>query len=414
MSFAYLDSAFLTDVGRKRQTNEDAVVTIPEAGVFCVADGMGGAACGEVASGWAVEELQKAFAAPHVTASIERIGEALNRASTRIKAMAEERGVSGAGTTAVVLCFDRQNPGQATVLHAGDSRAYRVRQGKLECLTADHSMAEAAGVKHDKALPSIFRGVVTRAVGLSEAVELEETRLAVEGGDLYFLCSDGLSRTVPERKLQKLIQKVDDADLAALARELIETANNEGGDDNISVVLVRVSADLPDHPPPTTETVDHAPPPDDVDPLPPVEDEALDTPDEFAGHTPDSGDSLVGITPVTGHTADAGRVRADASRTAADTDDTQPPASESRPEAGRDERMDPGFPPGDDLSSEDTPRTPTAVEADGAEGVETAEGAAPAAEPAGEQAARRKRTVIIMAAVAILVALAVVLWLWAA
>ncbi len=241
MSLSHLKSADLSDVGRKRKNNEDAVLSLPESAVFCVADGMGGMASGEVASQWTVEELARAFAAPPAgVARKEIVRQALNAASRRIKKMSEDKGMSGAGTTAVVLLFDPRQPAQALIMHAGDSRAYRIRNERLQLLTTDHSLAQAAGFKHERMLPSMFRGVVTRAVGLEETVEVEETPVDVQPGDIYLLCTDGLSKMVNDRKIQKVIRKAGADDPAALARVLVDEANAAGGEDNVSVVIVTV------------------------------------------------------------------------------------------------------------------------------------------------------------------------------
>ncbi len=252
---AYLASAEVTDVGRKRRNNEDAVLRVPEAGVFCVADGMGGVQGGEVASKATVDALRDAFTASPdapfavtAAAAARLASRAVNRASQWIKARSEERGLSGTGSTVVMLLFDRVMPEQARVLHAGDSRAYRYRQGKLQQLSADHSVAAAAGLADDKDLPAMFRGVITRAVGLEETVLLEETLADVAAGDLFLLCSDGLTKMVPDKTLSKLLRKHTADAPEALARLLVGEALKAGGDDNVSVVLVRVADALPQGP----------------------------------------------------------------------------------------------------------------------------------------------------------------------
>ena len=171
----------------------------------------------------------------------------------------------------------------------------------------DHSMAAAAGVKHEKALPAMFRGVVTRAVGLEDEVDLEETPLKVEKGDFYILCSDGLSKMVPDRKMQKLINSLAKEDVRVIGRQLIEAANAAGGDDNISVALVRVVGDLPAGPMEAVEDLEEVSTSETALELPtPGDDEMDDSAEDYAGHTPDSRDSLVGVTPGTGETTPAG------------------------------------------------------------------------------------------------------------
>lgn len=250
--FAYLASADLTDVGRRRKNNEDSVLRLPDRGLFCVADGMGGVQGGEVASKAIVDALRETFetspdAAYAVTAasSARLVERAINRASQWIKARSDERGMAGTGSTVVTLVFDRATPSRATILHAGDSRAYRYRADKLVQVTKDHSVAAAAGLADDKNLPAMFRGVITRAVGLESRVQLEETPTDVRPGDLFLLCSDGLDKMVSDKSLHKLLRKHRADEIQALARVLIDEALKAGGEDNVSVVLVRVAGDLP-------------------------------------------------------------------------------------------------------------------------------------------------------------------------
>lgn len=268
--FTYLTSAALTDMGRRRKNNEDSLVMLPESGVFCVADGMGGAQGGEVASQATVESLQKVFEessdAPFALtakAAARLAARALNQASQWIKNRADERGLTGCGSTAVLLVFDRATPAQARVLHAGDSRAYVCRAGKLLQLSTDHSVAAAAGLPDDDTLPAMFRGVITRAVGLEETVLLEETPTDVKAGDLFLLCSDGLTKMVSDKHLQKLLNKHRADTVESLTQLLVSEALKAGGEDNVSVILVRVADTLPEAPaieiPPQTlalETVD--------------------------------------------------------------------------------------------------------------------------------------------------------------
>jgi len=241
--FSHLISTEATDIGLKRRHNEDCVLRMPEAGVFCVADGMGGARGGALASRWTIDALENAFrdrTDTHLTA--DRIQQAINDASIRIKAMADERCISGAGTTVVAMAFDNQAPDRALILHAGDSRAYRLRLGRLQLLTQDHSLAELAGVKHDRFLPQAFRGVITRCVGLEACVPLETTQVSVAEGDLFVLCSDGVNKMVTDTDLEDVLNTCGGLALPLLAQRIIDEANKAGGEDNSSVVLIKVGA----------------------------------------------------------------------------------------------------------------------------------------------------------------------------
>lgn len=300
--FAYLSCASLTDVGRRRKNNEDALLCLADSGVFCVADGMGGVQGGAIASQAAVDALREVFSdspdaafALTAKAAARLIARALNNASQWIKSRADERGLTGSGSTAVVLAFDRITPSQALILHAGDSRAYRFRDGKLEQLSADHSVAAAAGLADDRDLPAMFRGVITRAVGLAPTVELEETATDVRPKDLFLLCSDGLSKMVPDKQIQKILQKGADGPLDELAQTLVNEALQAGGEDNVSVVLVRTADALPAAP--TRET-----PPETLalEALP-LTVPLMDTPALADEEAPTSETGLTPLTPFTGN-----------------------------------------------------------------------------------------------------------------
>ena len=128
----------------------------------------------------------------------------------------------------------------------GDSRVYVYRDGRFRQVTRDHSVAAAAGVSDEKSLPAFFRGVVTRAVGLDDHVDLEITPVEVHPGDLFLLCSDGLTKMLTDAAIVKLLKKqAGVADLDGLAQGLVDAANAAGGEDNVSVVLVRVADTLP-------------------------------------------------------------------------------------------------------------------------------------------------------------------------
>lgn len=267
--FKYLKSAQLTDVGRRRLRNEDALLRLPAHGVFCIADGMGGVQGGAFASQATVDALGEAFTdspdAPFALtarASARLAARALNAASGWIKQRADALGFAGCGSTAVVLAFDRVDPSRAAVLHAGDSRAYRLRRGELARLSTDHSVAAAVGLEDDRDLPAAYRGVITRAVGLADTVALEVTDVDVQPGDLFLLCSDGLNQMVPDDLILARLSAPPGTPLKTLARALVEEALRAGGEDNVSVVLVRVADALPAAPtqavPPETLALEQA------------------------------------------------------------------------------------------------------------------------------------------------------------
>jgi PPM family protein phosphatase len=239
--YSHLTVVARTDPGRVRKNNEDAAVVLPEHGVLCLADGMGGGASGEIASAKVVECVAGAFegaaAADPLPKKCQRIVDALQKASRWINQQAQDKGFREMGSTAVVLVLDAVRPGRGMVLHAGDSRAYRLRAGHVQQLSTDHSVAQAAGVSDAKAMPSIFRGVLTRAVGIQPSVMVELTPVEVQADDLFLLCSDGLSNMVQEKELQEILLQAGQRGLEGTALHLIERANAAGGSDNITAVL---------------------------------------------------------------------------------------------------------------------------------------------------------------------------------
>ena len=209
--FAHLKSGARTDVGLKRRNNEDAHGEWQAQGVFCVADGMGGAQDGEVASRAVVESMSgvmprlSAFDPPLSTEDREAaVARAVDAASAWIKNYADTQGKKGCGSTFAGVAFDPGDPSKALAMHAGDSRVYRIRGGKPLLVTHDHSVAEMAGVKDERQLSPMFRSMILRAVGIKPAVELERTPFDVREGDTVIICSDGLSRMVPDKEIAAL------------------------------------------------------------------------------------------------------------------------------------------------------------------------------------------------------------------
>jgi len=230
-----------SDQGRRRKHNEDALLVSDEHGLYAVADGMGGYAAGEVASQLAVDTLIHAFATGVFGgAAIEglpRRGDELVRAiQTANTAILEQaranEAQSGMGTTIVAARFSPYRQ-RVYIAHVGDSRAYRLRRGELTQLTADHTLG-AAGMTG----PSASK--LSRAVGVFDEVEVDLQVDEPLAGDIYLLCSDGLSKMVPEPDIQRIV--VQERQLSALADRLVAEANARGGRDNVSVIVVRVDA----------------------------------------------------------------------------------------------------------------------------------------------------------------------------
>ncbi len=224
-----------TDVGRQRSSNEDALLeTSP---LFAVADGMGGARAGEVASGIAVDMLaamDEPAADPEQR--LEQAAQAANRKIFELAQADESR--SGMGTTLTAAVF---TDGHLAVAHVGDSRLYRWRDDELERLTRDHSLVEEL-VRRGELDPDDVeshpqRAIITRALGPSPAVEVETFTTAARADDVYLLCSDGLTTMVRDDRVAEIIRTRSSLDDAAL--RLVNTANENGGRDNVTVVLFR-------------------------------------------------------------------------------------------------------------------------------------------------------------------------------
>jgi protein phosphatase len=241
------DFAALTDAGRVRANNEDAIAFDASLGLAILADGMGGYNGGEVASGMAIALLQASFgrwlahAGPQ--AHSRAIKRALQTGTDEANGAILEAGIAnlqlqGMGTTLVVAAF---GPQRAVIGHIGDSRCYRLRDGRLELLTRDHSLLQeqldAGLITPEQAAQSPHRNLVTRALGIERSVELEMHDHEVQADDLYLLCSDGLSEMVSDGEICSLL--LQNCDVSQKALLLVAAANDNGGRDNISVVLAR-------------------------------------------------------------------------------------------------------------------------------------------------------------------------------
>jgi len=250
-----LDCAVLSHPGMVRSHNEDAVFIDAEAGLAVLADGMGGYNAGEVASGIAVNvvstgmlpelksgrELSKVDIATGLTHAALMLQQNIAAANKGIYEAAQARPeCAGMGTTLVCLVFCGN---RVSIGHIGDSRCYRLRGDKFEPLTRDHSLLqeqiESGQISPEQARYSLNKNLVTRALGIEAIVPPDIAEYRVEADDIYLLNSDGLTDMVENSVLHSLIAAKRD-DLAGAAKDLVDVANQNGGRDNISVVLVRV------------------------------------------------------------------------------------------------------------------------------------------------------------------------------
>jgi protein phosphatase len=249
-------AAAISDRGRKRPSNEDAFGFSIEDGIYLVCDGMGGAAAGEVASSIAVDELLRLLSdrdankrANRGSAANDSDGHVMpNRAVAAIAAANQaiftraqrNTRLSGMGTTMVGLVLEER---RAWVLNVGDSRCYRSRKSSLEQITTDHSLVEEqvrmGRLSRAEALRSPFRNVITRALGTQARVTPDILDVEVESGDLFLLCSDGLTRELSDAQIAGLLRS--DLPLEGMCIRLVEAAKKAGGHDNITCILVRAN-----------------------------------------------------------------------------------------------------------------------------------------------------------------------------
>lgn len=232
------------DRGRVRGNNEDYLDWDMARGLALLADGVGGGNAGEVASRMAVatllELIPSQIDAPSIAECPRRLRSAIEQANQRVYENGQHAPFSGMSTTltALWLCGP-----QVVFAHVGDSRIYRLRNGRLTQLTVDHSlvqeMIDCGALSLEEALRSTNRHIITRALGVRPGVEVDLTVAALRAGDRYLLCSDGLSDMLDEETLTTLLMR-DDRALSTMVDKLIEQANQYGGVDNIAALLVAI------------------------------------------------------------------------------------------------------------------------------------------------------------------------------
>ena len=232
-----VEQAFRTDTGRQRQANEDSFFAGSQ--LFAVADGMGGAQAGEVASRIAAESFEPAVRGDQSgEAYLRSIAETANR---RIHSIAERDSTrSGMGTTLTAALVEDD---EVSIAHVGDSRAYVYRDGNLRLLTSDHSLVEElrrqGRLTDEQAEDHPQRSIITRALGPEEAVEVDTMTFSARPGDVFLLCSDGLTTMIKDDRIAEILANADDLDAAV--DQLVREANEAGGRDNITAVAFRLA-----------------------------------------------------------------------------------------------------------------------------------------------------------------------------
>jgi protein phosphatase len=240
-----------TDIGRKRSQNQDSIGSFPDLGLFLVSDGMGGHQGGETASSTAVEVIhQSVKRSKEVPVSaagrtpLQTIETALQNANHAIyeRSIAEPK-LRGMGTTTVALLFEN---GTLTIGHVGDSRCYYLRPHAIWQATRDHSLVEEklrAGLITREAMKTDrMKNVITRSVGFEPVVQVDLYQMNVKSGDCFLVCSDGLSGLVSNSDILSVVQKdlFEGGDAQKAVTDLIAMANANGGDDNVSTIVVQV------------------------------------------------------------------------------------------------------------------------------------------------------------------------------
>ena len=254
-----LEIATCTDPGMVRSHNEDSIATDPANGLMVLADGMGGYNAGEVASGMATTvittEMQQLLAKANpydvdpesskVVAG-QLVREQVMKANASIYHAAQSQPqYAGMGTTLVVCLF---YDNKALVAHLGDSRLYRMRDGTLKQITRDHSLLQeqidSGLITAEQAKHAQHKNLVTKALGIDPTVEPEIREYETQPGDIYLLCSDGLCDMVEDSDISMTLEALG-ANLKLAAQQLVQMANDNGGKDNVSVILVRVQREYP-------------------------------------------------------------------------------------------------------------------------------------------------------------------------
>jgi protein phosphatase len=244
-----------TDRGRRRQLNEDAVLAKPSLGVFLVADGVGGENAGEIASSMVAlsvcnffevtgksdyPDSYRALLDLTLATAARRLCAAIRKANADVHEMARRKRHEKMSST-VVAAHIAPNDGTLHVAHVGDSRCYRVRAGGIELLTRDHSLRNEARISapgvSEKQIAKLPKNAITRALGRKETVEIDVQSLPVLADDIYLLCSDGVNKMLPDARILEALQLADDPQEAA--KLLIELANEAGGKDNITTVVLQ-------------------------------------------------------------------------------------------------------------------------------------------------------------------------------
>ncbi len=230
-----ISSSAFTHQGHYRQRNEDALLDLPDRGLFAVCDGMGGHDAGDYASRWIVDQLASLDLSERPGRAVRQIRQCLDACNSHLLEVARTRGLGRIGSTVVLMLAA---PPCTTLLWAGDSRAYRQRDGRLRQMTQDHSYAAELARETGLELPpsGVDSEVITRAVGASDRLRLDSLVTDVRPGDCWLLCSDGVSGVIGDDPLLAILSGAEHS-----ARQLVDLALTAGSRDNCSAIVVSMS-----------------------------------------------------------------------------------------------------------------------------------------------------------------------------
>lgn len=269
MDFSWITVCAFSDRGLVRSRNEDLYSVLEEDGCYMISDGMGGGSAGEIASQAVVEFLSDAVAGTAADSPGSRkyaVHQAICCANLKIREYARTRNYDQMGATLALVLMDPWSPGRALLCHVGDSRIYRFRRGDLELLTQDHTVGSELSALHGRGKYRLFRGrddvapaddptaaLLTRAIGARETVQPEWTETSLEADDLVLICSDGVSKMLPEKAIRKIFAENGPLDgmVSALSGQIREV----GAKDNYTIVLCRIASEIPAPETPSEEEI---------------------------------------------------------------------------------------------------------------------------------------------------------------
>lgn len=250
-----LESAGISDIGKKRAINEDNFFLSKEDGLFLVADGMGGHEAGDLASRIAVDTVvefirntseNQEITWPYqrddtLSYNMNRLAVAIKLANKKIYTTSRRRNLEGMGTTVAATFYDPAISNTLYIGHVGDSRIYRFRNSHLERLTRDHSLLNDSLERGDITESDVdnfpYKNIITRALGVDENVEVDILEAEISTNDTFLICSDGLSNEISDADMADILAA--ESDLAKSTQTMINRANDRGGHDNMSVIVVR-------------------------------------------------------------------------------------------------------------------------------------------------------------------------------